>query len=129
MPAHTILIIDDDPDFMELTRARLEATGYRILTAENGPEGIRKAKADKPDAILLDVVMPGMDGGDVGQAFAADPHVSAIPVIHFTTLVTASEAVQRNRGAAEELFVSKTSPTAELLATISSVLERREHTE
>jgi len=60
-----ILIVDDEIDFLGIMRARLEANDYDVITAQNGKEAIRKVKKEKPDAVLLDVLMPEMDGLDV----------------------------------------------------------------
>jgi len=77
----TILSIDDDPSVNELMQRSLIKQGFRVITANSGLEGLRLAKELKPDAITLDVMMPGMDGWSVLTALKADPELSAIPVI------------------------------------------------
>lgn len=62
MDKKKILVIDDEPDFLELIKVRLEANNYEVITASNGEEGLEKVKQVKPDAVLLDILMPGIGG-------------------------------------------------------------------
>ena len=82
----TILIIDDDSSVRKVAQFRLERAGYRILTAANGEEGLELAKAQQPDAILLDILMPKMDGREVLRRLKADPAMHVIPVILLTVV-------------------------------------------
>jgi PAS domain S-box-containing protein len=77
----TLLVIDDDPNARELLRRTFGKEGYAVLEAENGESGIELARQQRPDAITLDVMMPGMDGWEVLSRIKADPEVSDIPVI------------------------------------------------
>jgi signal transduction histidine kinase/DNA-binding response OmpR family regulator len=79
--APTVLAIDDDQNARELLERGLAKEGFRVVTASSGEEGVRLAKEIRPDAITLDVLMPGMDGWAVLKAFKADPATSTIPVI------------------------------------------------
>lgn len=88
MSTRRILIVDDEPHIREVTQMSLEmVSGWQVLTAESGGEGIAKAKKEKPDAILLDAMMPGMDGAATFQKLQADPSTKQIPVIMFTAKV------------------------------------------
>jgi len=78
---HSILVIDDIPDSTQILSQMLKNAGYRVAVAHSGAEGIRLAKKFKPDAVTLDVMMPGMDGWRVLQAMKADPQLAAIPVV------------------------------------------------
>jgi DNA-binding response OmpR family regulator len=62
MDKKKILVVDDEPDFVNMIRARLEANDYEVVTAHNGKEALEKAKKEKPDAVLLDILMPEIDG-------------------------------------------------------------------
>jgi CheY-like chemotaxis protein len=85
---HKILIIDDEDDIREVAKLSLEAVaGWDVITASSGPEGIRLAAAEKPDAILLDVMMPEMDGPTTFKHLEADPATSHIPVLLLTAKV------------------------------------------
>ena len=79
-----ILIVDDDPDLVEATKIVLE-TKYDVITASEGNEGIGKAKAEKPDLIILDVIMPVKDGFSAAEQIKKDPDLCEIPVIMLTS--------------------------------------------
>lgn len=63
--AKKILVVDDEKDFLAIMKKRLESSKYHVLTAASGKEALKKIKADKPDAVLLDILMPGLDGFEV----------------------------------------------------------------
>lgn len=81
-----VLIIDDNRDICSSVRQILTAidSNYEVLEAHDGPEGLKKVKAKKPDIVLLDVMMPGMDGGQVGVALKENPETRKIPVLFLT---------------------------------------------
>lgn len=79
-----ILIVDDNPDIVELVASRLEINNYEVITAENGKQAILKAQQEQPDLILMDVAMPEMDGFEAGAQLQADPKTKNIPVIMVT---------------------------------------------
>ncbi len=79
-----ILVVDDQPFFLTMLQNILQAKGYRVLTAKNGDEGLAQAKREKPDAIVLDVEMPGKDGFTVCGLLKADPDLKEVPVIFLT---------------------------------------------
>jgi CheY-like chemotaxis protein len=80
-----ILVVDDDVDFQEATKTLLEAKGYMVVTASNGEEGYQKAKAEKPDLMLLDVMMANdSDGFDTARKLKEDPATKDIAIIMIT---------------------------------------------
>jgi DNA-binding response OmpR family regulator len=79
-----ILIIDADPDTITAMRAFLEQNGYEVHTANNGVTGLRKAHEDKPDLVILDIVMPVMNGFEICVRLREDPETSRVPVLMFT---------------------------------------------
>jgi DNA-binding response OmpR family regulator len=81
-----ILLIDDDPDFLEATQQILVANRYEVITAENGEDGIAKAKYESPDLIILDVIMPGKDGYSVCHELRKIDQTRPIPVIMLTAV-------------------------------------------
>jgi DNA-binding response OmpR family regulator len=92
MSAKKILVIDDEPDIREVAQMSLETvSGWQVLIAESGDAGIRKAKQERPDAILLDAMMPSMDGPATFQKLQAEPLTKQIPVIMFTAKVQAAD--------------------------------------
>ena len=80
----TILIIDDQPFFINMQQAMLKQQGYQVLSSTSGPEGLKLAKKHKPDLILLDIEMPGMDGFAVCEQLRKDQELREIPVIILT---------------------------------------------
>jgi CheY-like chemotaxis protein len=83
-PRRTILIIDDQPFFINMQQAMLKQQGYQVLSSTSGPEGLKLAKKHKPDLILLDIEMPGMDGFAVCEQLKQDQELREIPVIIIT---------------------------------------------
>ena len=92
MPKKRILIIDDEDDIREVAQLSLETIpGWEVLTARSGREGLEMAVAEQPDAILLDVMMPDVDGPTTFQKLQAKPEISHIPVVLLTAKVQASD--------------------------------------
>lgn len=79
-----ILVIDDEPDLLDLVKNWLESKGYDVIAANNGLEGLKKAEDEKPSVVILDVKMPGMDGFEVLNKLRADPKTQYMPVIMLT---------------------------------------------
>lgn len=92
MSSKRILIVDDDDDVREATQMCLEITGHwEVLKASNGPDGIAIAQSEKPDAILLDMMLPGMDGITILQKLRSNPDTEKIPIVILTAKAQASE--------------------------------------
>jgi len=81
-----ILLVDDDPDFVEATRTVLESVPYEVVVAYDGDEGLEKVQEEKPDLILLDIIMPTQDGFHVCEKLKSDPELWDIPIIMLTSL-------------------------------------------
>lgn len=89
-----LLVVDDDPLTLEIAQLSLEMAGWQVSTAHDGAEALLLAVELRPDAILMDVMMPGMDGPTACRTLAANPDTAGIPVILFTAKVRASEQTQ-----------------------------------
>jgi len=89
-----ILIIDDDADILDITRAFLEAKGYAVAQARTGKEALKKVKVSKPNLILLDVMMPKMDGFWLCRVLKSDPKLKSIPVIFLTAVDDAQSRME-----------------------------------
>jgi CheY-like chemotaxis protein len=88
-----ILIVDDDPDFVEATRIVLEGAGYETVSAANGDESLKVVRAEKPDLIILDVIMSSiLDGLNVSQQLQDDPEHKDIPIIMVTSIANTDYA-------------------------------------
>lgn len=82
----TVLTIEDQPDIRRLIRMTLEFKGHRVIEAGDGVEGLRLARSEHPEMILLDVMMPGLDGLSVARQMAADPQLASIPTVMISAL-------------------------------------------
>lgn len=87
----TILTIEDQPDIRRLIRMTLEFKGFEVLEAADGPQGLAVARARRPALILLDVMMPGVDGLTVSRTLAADPVLGRIPLVMLSALGTPAD--------------------------------------
>jgi len=121
--AKTILIIDDQPFFITMQQNILQKQGFRVVSAANGQEGLAKAKQYKPDLILLDIEMPGMDGFAVCQKLKQDENLKHIPVV----MLTATEDLKLNEKAFKagaEITVLKNVPAERLINMLRLALEK-----
>jgi len=117
-----ILIVDDEPDIVEMVSMRLSANGYDVLTALNGEEALRKAQKHKPALIVLDVMMPHLDGSIVAERLKDDVRTKNIPVIFLTCMVKPEE-VQGRGIIGNNVFIAKPFDAPELLEKIAEILE------
>jgi signal transduction histidine kinase/CheY-like chemotaxis protein len=95
---HTVVAIDDDPLAIELVRASLEPEGWTVLGAATGQEGLTLIRERQPSAVLLDLLMPGMDGFEVVEALRADPDTKSVPVVILTSMSMTQQDKERLRG-------------------------------
>jgi CheY-like chemotaxis protein len=125
----TILLIDDDPDFVEATCAVLESVPYRVLVAQSGREGLALAREARPDVIILDVIMPGEDGFQTLEALQADPTMARIPVMILTSLSNNLSAASMGKANADvENYIDKPIKPAELLRLVAKLIQPRHAT-
>lgn len=118
-----ILIVDDDVHVSQLVAIMLEKTRLYTTTLENRPHcALRTACNFKPELVLLDVDMPGLDGGEVAQQFRAHPDLRNVPIIFFTSLVSPGEAHRAMVIRGGERFLSKPVDAAVLIRSIEGVL-------
>jgi CheY-like chemotaxis protein/class 3 adenylate cyclase len=124
-PPPRILVVDDTPANVRLLEAVLAPRGYEVVVAATGPEALESVAKDPPDLVLLDILMPGMDGYEVCRRLRADPATAHLPVI----MITASESREKVRGleAGADDFVAKPFDRAELLARVASLLRVKEY--
>lgn len=81
-----IIVIDDDPDIVEATKIILESSDYEVISADDGDTGMEMIKSERPDLIILDIMMPKEDGDFVARALKKDPELANIPIIVITAL-------------------------------------------
>ena len=120
----TILIVEDNEKNMKLARDVLQAKGYTTLEAVTGEEGVGMALAHRPDLVLMDIQLPGIDGFEAFRRIRSDPDTLAIPVVAFTASVMSSER-HRITGAGFDGFIGKPINLKEFLETVRKTLEGR----
>ena len=118
-----VLVIDDEAPIRLLCRVNLEADGMQVLEASDGPTGLEKARNDEPDVILLDVMMPGLDGWQVAEELLDDRRTSSIPIVFLT-----ARAEVRDRARGLDLggidYVTKPFNPIELASLVRDLLGR-----
>ncbi|MGB5164944.1 MAG: response regulator [Woeseiaceae bacterium] len=116
-----VLIIDDSPTELHLFQSMLEKSGFGTLVADSGEEGIRQAISSRPDIILMDVVMPGMNGFQATRKLTKDPATAHIPVIMITTKDQETDKIWGMRQGAVE-YIVKPVDAKQLVAKINAVM-------
>ena len=123
-----ILLIDDDVDFVDATKTVLESKHYQVSVAYNGDEGLQKAREEKPDLIILDIIMPVKDGFTAAEQFKKDSELSKIPVLMLTSFATrggeTSLSVAQGMALEAEDYVDKPVTPEELLKRVEKLLKR-----
>ena len=119
-----ILLIDDEEDFCFFVKANLENTKeFEVITTSKAQEGIELAQKEKPDLILLDILMPEMSGSDVAQVLLNNPETKNIPIIFITAIVTKDEiGPETMKKIGGRNFIAKPITTKELIKAIKKVL-------
>lgn len=120
MAIQKILIVDDSPTERYFLTDILVKKGYSVSTAENGEEALLKIKADKPQLILMDVVMPGQNGFQVTRSIARDPETQDVPIIICTSKGQETDRIWGLRQGARDYIVKPVNP-AELLSKIAAL--------
>ena len=116
-----ILVVDDTPQNVKLLADMLTVEGYAVVTAENGTQALDKVEADSPDLVLLDIMMPGMDGYEVCRKIRENPDTEILPVVMVTALDPSTERVKGIEAGADD-FLGKPINIDELLARVRSLL-------
>ena len=116
-----VLVVDDEPQNIRLLQIRLQAAGYTVLTATSGQEALELVQVDMPDLILLDVMMPGMNGFEVCQRIRAEESTQFIPVVMVTALSDKEDRIKAIEIGADD-FISKPFDSHEVLARVRSLV-------
>lgn len=102
-----ILVVDDDDQILQLVTAMLELEGHAVETASNGVDALLRVGDNRPEAILLDIVLPQMDGATVAQKLREDPSTANIPIVFLTGLVDSEEVRRRGPIIGGQYFLAK----------------------
>lgn len=125
MANQTILVVDDEKDLLDLIEYNLKKEGFDVLKAENGEEGIKIAKEHNPDLVLMDIMMPKMDGMEAVEKMRADDALKSIPIIFLTARSDEKTEVEGlNKGGDD--YITKPISTTKLISRIKAVMRRFE---
>ena len=124
MPDATVLVVDDDPVIQKLLRVNFEMEGYEVLSAPDGAEGLERARTASPDIIILDVMMPRMNGLEVLAALKADASTEAIPVILLSAKAQAGD-VQAGIDRGADDYVTKPFDPLDLLDRVGQFIRAK----
>ena len=128
MSKQTILVVDDERDLLDLIEYNLKKEGFKVLKAENGEEGISKAKEHRPDLILLDIMMPKMDGLEAVEIMRKDDDLKKTPIIFLTARSDEKTEIDGlNKGGDD--YITKPISTTKLVSRIKAVLRRFDDSE
>src|SRR5690554_8079559 len=125
MASRTILVVDDEPEIVQIARDYLDRAGYRVISSGDGREALRLARTESPALVVLDLMLPGMDGLDVTRAMREDPATRAIPIIMLTARVEETDRLIGLELGADDYITKPFSPR-ELVARVRAVLRRAE---
>ncbi len=125
MAKETILVVDDEEDIVELVRVSLEREGYTVLSADCGEQALSMARAQTPDLVVLDIMMPGIDGLEVTRAMKGDDRTKAVAIIMLSAKGEESDIISGLELGADDYVTKPFSPKI-LIARIRSVLRRKQ---
>jgi two-component system alkaline phosphatase synthesis response regulator PhoP len=120
---HRILVVDDDPQIVRLARSYLEQAGFEVLTASDGEQALHVARADHPDLLVLDLMLPRRSGLDVAQVIRKDATLAHLPIIMLTARVEDADRIKGFALGADD-YVTKPFNPLELVARVQAVLRR-----
>ena len=123
MNGYKILVVDDEPDVLRMLQVVLERRGHAVLTAPTGLEGLVTAQGERPDLILLDVMMEGMDGWEVLKLLKLEPGTHDIPVVMLSARTAARDKIRGLQEGAVD-YVTKPFSVRDLVHSIEAILER-----
>jgi two-component system alkaline phosphatase synthesis response regulator PhoP len=121
----TILVVDDEPGIVTVVRDYLDRAGFRVLTAGDGLAALRLARTERPNLLVLDLMLPGLDGLDLTRTLRADPRTQRLPIIMLTARVEEADRLVGLELGADDYVIKPFSPR-ELVARVRAVLRRAE---
>ncbi len=124
----TVLLVDDEEDLLELLSYALQREGFDVLTAQDGVEALRTAKAEQPDLIVLDIMMPKMDGIETCQRLREDAQLRLVPILMLTARVEERDEILGLDAGADDYLTKPTSPNL-LVSRVRALLRRSERAE
>jgi two-component system alkaline phosphatase synthesis response regulator PhoP len=125
MPGKKIMAVDDERHIVRLIQVNLERAGYQVITAFDGPDALKKVENERPDVIVLDVMMPKMDGFEVLKRLQANPETRTIPIIMLTAKAQDAD-VFRGWASGVSAYLTKPFNPLELLTFVKRILSGRD---
>ncbi len=125
MPKKKILAVDDEKEMLALLEKRLLASGYDVFTAANGQDALAIARREQLDLIILDILMPEMDGSETAARLHEDPKTKDIPILFLTCLFTKREEHLEGHEVGKNFFVAKPYEVEDLLGEIKSIIGKQ----
>ncbi len=119
-----VLLIEDDPSAVRLVSYTLEQEGYEVLTAMNGLEGLNKVREEAPDLLVLDVMLPGLDGFEVCRRLRADEKTAGLPVLMLSAKAQEIDKTTGIKVGADD-YLAKPADPSEIVARVESLLRRK----
>jgi two-component system alkaline phosphatase synthesis response regulator PhoP len=123
VPKH-ILVVDDDPSIVKVVRAYLEQSGYQVLTAFDGETALHTLRSERPDLVILDLMLPDRDGWDITRIVRADKALAALPIILLTARVEDTDKIVGLELGADD-YITKPFNAREVVARVNALLRRR----
>ena len=116
-----ILVIEDDPVGLRYVRFTLEKHGYQVIAASNGLEGLRKARTEEPDLVILDIMLPGMDGYEICHRLRAEPATARLPILMFSARSQDKDIAVGQQVGADD-YLTKPAEPSEIIRRVESLL-------
>jgi two-component system alkaline phosphatase synthesis response regulator PhoP len=120
---HRVLVVDDDKEIVRILRAYLEKAGYNVLTAHDGETALHVIRSDRPDLVVLDLMLPDRDGWDITRIVRADPGLSSLPIVMLTARVEGDDKILGLDIGADD-YIPKPFNPHEVVARVRAVLRR-----
>lgn len=121
-----ILVIEDDPATSRLVDYSLRHEGYQVITASNGLEGVRKALSEAPDLVILDVMLPGMDGFEICHRLRSEPTTANLPILMFSAKAQEIDKETGIKVGADD-YLTKPAAPAEIVSRVEKLLAKKKH--
>ncbi|MCX8126601.1 MAG: response regulator [Dehalococcoidia bacterium] len=122
--AKKILVVEDDPAALRLVQYTLQREGYEVITASNGLEGLKKATGESPDLLVLDVMLPGIDGFEIASRLRAQPATAGMPILMMSAKAREVDRATGLKAGADD-YVTKPVAPAEISRKVAELLARK----
>jgi two-component system alkaline phosphatase synthesis response regulator PhoP len=119
-----ILVIEDDPATLRLVDYSLRHAGYQVITSSNGLEGVRKALGESPDLVILDVMLPGMDGFEICNRLKSEPNTAQLPILMFSAKAQEIDKDTGIKVGADE-YLTKPAAPSEIVSRVEKLLAKK----